>query len=101
MSKQIKKYDELYSNIELVPDEAIKDTDDPQGFDVDWDLVEEKYQQHRHGHHHHSSGHSSVFFLPRTRTVSFLTHRISCSAIPSPNKTKYKIGVEIKIHTNR
>lgn len=58
MSKQIKKYDELYSNIELVPDEAIKDTDDPQGFDVDWDLVEEKYQQHRHGHHHHSSGHS-------------------------------------------
>ncbi|MCI9617564.1 MAG: hypothetical protein HFG31_06120 [Eubacterium sp.] len=58
MSKQIKKYDELYSNIELVPDEAIKDTDDPQGFDVDWDLVEEKYQQHRHRHHHHSSGHS-------------------------------------------
>lgn len=56
MSKQIKKYDELYSNIELVPDEAIKDTDDSNGFDVDWDLVEKKYRQHRHRHHHHSSG---------------------------------------------
>ena len=56
MSKQIKKYDELYSNIELVPDEAIKDTNDSNGFDVDWDLVEKKYRQHRHRHHHHSSG---------------------------------------------
>ncbi len=59
MSKQIKKHDDLYSNIELIPDEAIKDTDDPQGFDVDWDLVEQKYQHHQHRHHHSSgSGHS-------------------------------------------
>lgn len=66
MSKQTKKYDELYSNIELIPDEAIKDTEDPQGFNVDWELVEEKYRQknHRHSYHHHSgdsedSGHHS------------------------------------------
>lgn len=59
MSKQIKKHDDLYSNIELIPDEAIKDTDDSQGFDVDWELVEQKYQHHRHRHHHSSgSGHS-------------------------------------------
>lgn len=58
MSKQTKDYDELYSNIELIPDEAIKDTDDPQGFDVDWDLIEEKYRQHHHHSHHHHSGHS-------------------------------------------
>ena len=41
MSRQTKEYDELYSNIELIPDEAIKDTEDGQGFDVDWELVEE------------------------------------------------------------
>lgn len=59
MSKQIKKHDDLYSNIELIPDEAIKDTDDSQGFDVDWELVEQKYQHHQHRHHHSSgSGHS-------------------------------------------
>lgn len=59
MSKRTKKYDELYSNIELIPDDAIKDTDDPQGFDVDWDLVEEKYRQKNQRHsHHHSSSHS-------------------------------------------
>lgn len=63
MSKQTKKYDELYSNIELIPDDAIKDTDDEQGFDVDWDLVEEKYKKKNHHHHsshsrHHSSEHS-------------------------------------------
>ena len=59
MSRQTKEYDELYSNIELIPDEAIKDTEDGQGFDVDWELVEEKYQK-RHQHHsgHHQSGHS-------------------------------------------
>ena len=64
MSKRTKDYDELYSNIELIPDEAIKDTDDPQGFSVDWDLVEKKYRQnhhhsHHHSHHHHSGHHSS------------------------------------------
>lgn len=59
MSKQIKKHDDLYSNIELIPDEAIKDTDDSQGFDVDWELVEQKYQHHQHRHHHSSGpGHS-------------------------------------------
>lgn len=59
MSKQTKDYDELYSNIELIPDEAIKDTDDPQGFSVDWDLVEKKYRQNHHRHHHHSGHHST------------------------------------------
>ena len=61
MSKQTKKYDELYSNIELIPDEAIKDTDDSQSFEVDWDLIEEKYHKKNdhHSHHHHSHHHSS------------------------------------------
>lgn len=58
MNKRTKKYDELYSNIELIPDEAIRDTNDSQGFDVDWDLVEEKYREHHHTHHHSSSEHS-------------------------------------------
>ena len=56
MSKQNKK-DDLYSNIELIPDEAIKDTDSEQGFEVDWDIVEEKYAKHNHHHSHHHSSH--------------------------------------------
>lgn len=61
MSKQTKKYNELYSNIELIPDEAIKDTDDSQSFEVDWDLIEEKYREknHHHSHRHRSSQHNS------------------------------------------
>lgn len=56
MSRQTKKDDKLYRNNELIPDDAIKDTDDAQGFEVDWELVEEKYRQkHQHRSHHRSS----------------------------------------------
>lgn len=59
MSKRIKK-DKTYDNMELIPNEVIKDTNDPQGFDVDWDLVEKKYKQKSHrSSHHHSSTHTS------------------------------------------
>ena len=44
MSRQTKK-DNKINNRELIPDDAIKDTEDSQGFEVDWELVEKKYRQ--------------------------------------------------------
>ena len=61
MSRQTKK-DNKINNRELIPDDAIKDTEDSQGFEVDWELVEKKYRQKymQESHHHHSkSRHSS------------------------------------------
>lgn len=76
MSKQT---DSLYDNIEFIPDEpsdnpvnsddsvkafengnVIKDKENSQGFDVDWDTIEDNYRQRHHHRHHstHSSHHS-------------------------------------------
>lgn len=84
MSKQTKKYDELYSNIELIPDDAIKDREDSQGFDVDWDLVEEKYRQHHHRHHSSSSEHT------HHTSGSGHSHHTSSSNSTKSNKKKRK-----------
>lgn len=71
MSRQT---DDLYSNIEIVPDDpesintrtenssedfhssdnVITDKENSQGFDVDWDTIEENYR-HSHSHQHRSS----------------------------------------------
>lgn len=81
MSKRTEhSYDDLYSNIELVPDDlqtensqhisssdssesshnVITDKEDSHGFDVDWDTIEENYHRsHRHHHSRHGSHHSS------------------------------------------
>ena len=55
MSIRTKKNNKKSESSEFIPNDAIKDTDNPQGFDVDWDLVEEKYRQHHKHSHHHSS----------------------------------------------
>lgn len=72
MSRQT---DDLYDNIEFISDEpsenavnnkteykasknnnVVKDKENSQGFDVDWDTIEENY---RHSHRHHSHSHHS------------------------------------------
>lgn len=76
MSRQT---NDLYNNIEFIPDDqpehstgnkaddtshnnnVIKDKVNSQGFDVDWDTIEENYRQskqHRHHSHSHHSEHS-------------------------------------------
>lgn len=59
-----KHTNDLYDNIELVPDDpdnitdtVIIDKEDSEGFDVNWDKVERDYS--RHNHHHSGSGHHS------------------------------------------
>ncbi len=85
MSRQTKK-DNKINNRELIPDDAIKDTEDSQGFEVDWELVEKKYRQKymQESHHHHSkSRHSS--------------HHHSVSSNSNSKKKKRKISKKKKV----